>query len=634
MPGRVTEENQIRINDVLFKTSGKVREFLASTPPGKLTLGDYSDASNPFASEWSFDDARGGIGIEILDPRKDLDRVWYGTTQLRYKGRIVLPRLAVKTTAASTVDDIDIIQGFKNEIYGCHGTEIHVYDNSGDSWGASVRTLLSNATSAAVGILYPSGVATETLVIATGSEVDYATDSSTWARNTTNIKWVVFWHDLLWGMDDAGQLYFTDDLSTGWTPDALLQFPSGYANGLLVARGADNVEHIYCTATVGLFIHDDVAKRFHETEMSELPFHPQGGLGSTKWRGNIYYAAGNAVYRFQPRSTGTVVDTVGPDREYGLPQAKRGVIRKMVPTHNDLIAFLDASVAAGISKLSTRVTRGVRFHHGVTMHAETGFSVIVAWNEDGWEVKWESGASAQAITTGHVSNAYNENRLWWAADKRVYYMTLPVDVVNPLQVPTTTYESTGTLETPWNDFQTRNATKLALRFLLETVNPTSSETVKVEYATDYVESYTEIKTNTVTGETETTFPIGGANPIGLAFRAIKFRVTLDRGSTNTNTPQLIKMTLVWRQRNRELYGIQADLVLGDDLEPEAIAQIANVKASVLNDELVEVTYRDDDSELQNYYMEVINYDAFLETGHNYAGTVRVVMVEPQQTASR
>ena len=83
MAGTAVEEKQIRINDVLFQTAGKIREFLASQLPAKLTFGDYSDASNPFASEWSFEDGRGGIGIEVLDPRKDLDRVWYSTAKLR-----------------------------------------------------------------------------------------------------------------------------------------------------------------------------------------------------------------------------------------------------------------------------------------------------------------------------------------------------------------------------------------------------------------------------------------------------------------------------------------------------------------------------------------------------------------------
>jgi len=633
MAGTAVEEKQIRINDVLFQTAGKIREFLASQLPAKLTFGDYSDASNPFASEWSFEDGRGGIGIEVLDPRKDLDRVWYSTAQLRYPGRIVLPRLATLTATFGSAD-IQELREFKNEMYACQATSVYVYNNGTDSWGSSVHPLLNNATDTAVGLLHPSGTATLTLVVATGSEVDYATNSSTWNRNTTDIKFVYFWNNLLWGMDVAGQLYYTDDLSAGWTQGAQLQLPSGFINSLLVARGADNFEHLYAATTIGLWIHNAVEGVWEETDMSELPYHADGGVGSTKWRGNIYYPAGNAVYRFQPRSTGTVVDTVGPDGDYGLPLLKRGVIKKLTPTHNDLIAFLDASVVGrGVSGLETRVSRGARFHHGVTLSAQLGYSIILGWNEDGWEVKWESGASDKPITTGTVANAYNQNRLWWASNQRVYYQVLPVDTVNPLQVPNTTYATTATLETPWNDFRSRNSTKLALSFLLDTINPTSSETVKVEYAVNHIESYTTIKTQTATSNTETTFPIGGSNAIGLAFTAIKFRVTLARGSA-TKTPQMVKMTLVWRQRNKELYGVQANLVLGDNMDVGAKIQLAAIKTALLNDELFEVTYRNDDGGTENYYMEIVGYDAQLETGHNYSGTVQVIMVEPRQTAAR
>jgi hypothetical protein len=313
---------------------------------------------------------------------------------------------------------------------------------------------------------------------------------------------------------------------------------------------------------------------------------------------------------------------------------KRGVIKKLTPTHNDLIAFLDASVVGrGVSGVQTRVSRGARFHHGVTLSAQLGYSIILGWNEDGWEVKWESGASDKPITTGTVANSYSQNRLWWASNQRVYYQVLPVDTVNPLQVPNTTYATTATLETPWNDFRSRNSTKLALSFLLDTINPTSSETVKVEYAINHIESYTTIKTQTATSNTETTFPIGGSNAIGLAFTAIKFRVTLARGSA-TKTPQMVKMTLVWRQRNKELYGVQANLVLGDNMDVGAKIQLAAIKTALLNDELFEVTYRNDDGGTENYYMEIVGYDAQLETGHNYSGTVQVIMVEPRQTAAR
>ena len=632
MAGRITAQNQIRINDVIFTTTGKVREFLASQPPGKLTLGDYSDASNPYASEYSIDDLRGGIGVNILDPRTDLDRAWYATTLLRYKGRIVLPRLATLTDEGPG-GDVNVLYEFKEEVYATFGTAVHVYNNTSDSWGSSLRALPNSATDAAKGLLYPSGVATLTLVIASGEDVDYATASDVWARNVLDIKYVVFWHELLWGIDNGGQLYYTDDLSSGWSTDAKLQLPTGYISGLIVARGADQEFHIYASTKTGLFIHDSVNQRFVETDMTEQPYHSDGGVGTGKWRGNIYYPAGNAIYEFQPGAS-TTVQTVGPDRDHGLPETRRGVIKKLLSSHNDLLAVLDASSQDGLSSVQMRPTRGIGNHHGVTLGAQTGFGLIMGWDRQGWEVKWQSDSADKPIITADVNNAYNENRMWWLSNQRVYYMVMPQDVVNPLEVPSTRYGSSGTLETPWNDMGARNQSKLALSLLLETINPSSSETVKVEYATNYAESYTTIVTKTSTGESETTFPVGGDNPIGLAFRSIKFRITLARGSTETSTPQMIKMTLVWRQRNKELYGVEADIRLGDESSTHARKQLSDLKTAMLNDRLVEVTYRNDNSEEQNYYMEVINYHAVTETGENHEGAVRVTLVEPRQTTAR
>jgi hypothetical protein len=80
--------------------------------------------------------------------------------------------------------------------------------------------------------------------------------------------------------------------------------------------------------------------------------------------------------------------------------------------------------------------------------------------------------------------------------------------------------------------------------------------------------------------------------------------------------------------------VQANLVLGDNMDVGAKIQLAAIKTALLNDELFEVTYRNDDGGTENYYMEIVGYDAQLETGHNYSGTVQVIMVEPRQTAAR
>ena len=500
MTSLTPERNSISIDHNLYRTRGKVRMGLVSRPPGKVTTGDYTDASNPMASEFSIGDFRDGIGVEIGSLPEDQRRAWWSTAQLRYKNRVILPRLATATAAGPT-SDVDTLGYFKDEVYATYGTAVHVYDNSGDSWGSSIRTLLNNATDAMAGLVG----GTETLLIATGSEVDYATDSSTWARNTTNIKFVEFWKDLAWGIDEAGQLYYTDDLSAAWTSDAKLQLPNDYVSGLRVARGPDREDHLYAVTKVGLFVHDDRNARFLKTDL-DLPFHPDGGKGSQVWRGRVFVSAGNAIYGFQAGSDQTIVDDVGPDKDHGLPSDKRGTIKMLRKSHNELLAFLDASSAAGVSGLTTRATRGVRFHHGVTFPSQTGYSIILGWNERGWEAKWTSSASARAISAAVVANAYSQYRLWWASNQRVYWMTLPVDVVNPLQVSSSTYGESATLETPWMDFGIRNQNKLALSVLLETVNPTSSETVQVEYATDFGETYTTITTQDETGEQEYHLP--------------------------------------------------------------------------------------------------------------------------------
>ena len=63
-------------------------------------------------------------------------------------------------------------------------------------------------------------------------------------------------------------------------------------------------------------------------------------------------------------------------------------------------------------------------------------------------------------------------------------------------------------------------------------------------------------------------------------------------------------------------------------------QLVDLKTALLKDDLFEVTYRNDDGNTQNYYMEIVNFDAQVETGENHNGTVQLIMVEPRQTTAR
>lgn len=691
------------VNDLLYKTTGDVREFLASAQPGKITIGDYSDASNPLASEKSYTDWRGGIGVEVEDPAKDQDRSWYSDLQQRYKGHLVLGRLP--TTTDTTVQAaVGTIADFENTVYVAFGTSVYAYNNSTDSYGTAVRTLAAAATDWARGLLYPSGTATDTLVIANGTDVDYLVTGGTWAEETNiAIKYVTFWKDLLWGITQAGRIYYTDSLATAWTADAQLPLPDDYVTKIFVARGPDREQHIYASTKEGIYVHDDVNARFLPTDLSgeNFPFHPEGGQGAHVWRGFINVSAGNAIFRFQAGSDQTVITTIGPDLDHGLPSNKRGTIMSLLGTQNDLIALLDATRADGVSGVATRVSRGTRFHHGVTFSAQSGYSSILARDDRGWQVMWESSATDKEIGPGLVSHAYDTYRLWWAHNQKVLHMPLPVDVINPLQVPSTTYAAEGVLETSWFDATVANQKKLALSVLLETENPTSSETVKLEYAIDRSSTYTTVGTQLATGEVEYQLPAapiatssvadptniaavshglstgdlvnianhvsstpaitgtyratrvdddnftipvnvtsggtGGSasSGVGVAFKSIRFRLTFARGSTTTNTPDVRRMTLVWRQQVKALKAIEADIELIEGENDRSIQQqLDNLQSALNSDTLVEVTYRNDDSEDQNYLMDMLNLETIRRTGEQDSGRVRVTLAEPRQTEAR
>jgi hypothetical protein len=75
---RAIERNTIVIDGKSYWTNGKVRLFDASQQPGKIVIGQPSSADNPHASEWNIGDIRGGIGVEIMNPDQDADRIWFG----------------------------------------------------------------------------------------------------------------------------------------------------------------------------------------------------------------------------------------------------------------------------------------------------------------------------------------------------------------------------------------------------------------------------------------------------------------------------------------------------------------------------------------------------------------------------
>ena len=651
MTQRVSQTDEISLNSVRYPIEGPVTTVLASIYPSKVVLGDTTKDSQLRASVAAWGDFRGGIGAEeVVSIEDPLNRAWWSELNLRHQGHLVMAPLT-SYAAEDTTAIIGTIVEFKNEIYATansgSSTTLHKYDEVTSTWGSNLQTMDADATDS---IALSLG-ATDYMIIATGSSYYYSTDGSSISSDTTNVKYLADWDDRLWGIDADGQLWWANAIGTE-VNDALLPLWAGNdaVADLFVASSGTGEPILYAATRRGLWAHDAQNSRFVQTELS-LPFHPQAGEGCVRWRDSIYYPAGLGVYRYTPGASTTFVTAMGPDRDDGVPKLYKGSITGLIGSQNDLFAMVDGSAPPA----EQPTVLGTDSSIGDSPAVEgTGYSSIMAWNEQGWEVRWVTdNAQNNQMPAGLVSNAYSsptakkatKYRLYWAELRTLRYQQLPVAVENPRQLGTFSYAAKGTHITPWFSAGQAEVEKLALRLKVEVESASSSETVACYYALDgddsdsawvlLTDTHTSDSTfsassDKITGSGITTFLFGGVSaPTGTAFRSIRFKLIFARGSDLSKSPDVRSTTLEFRKKLPAKWGHSVTV----DLQQPYGGRSTNELRAALVDaaeatSLVEFTFRDDGSNERNYYVDVSAVEGLEFTGHNDSGTTKVLLVEP------
>ncbi len=626
MANKTIKKNEVFLNGNYYPITRPVQQVLASIYPAKVTIGDTTRDSQTRASVISWSDFRGGIGVERMEGAKDVDRAWWSTCSLRYKRHLVLP---AKTKAVTNGDSdtnnqaLDFIQEFNGNLYGIWANKkVYKFEPGSSStggFGSALDTLPDRASDAIEvrmgGTLY--------LVIAHTGGYTYTSDASSFTDDTKDTKFLTFWQDKLWGIDNTGQLWYASTLGSE-TNDAKLPLPDGYVTDLFIARNANGDPIIYAMTKEGLYAHDVTNARFVETQLA-LPFHNENGKGSVRWRDSVYIPAGLGIYKYINGTNSAVVTVVGPDRDHGLPADYRGTITKLLGTHNDLITIIDGSLAPGYADFfSTGESPAVP--------DSTGFSSILGWNEVGWETKWTSTTAGKRITSAFVTDvggdisSTNPYRLYWGFDSKLYFQQLQSDVINPTQVVNYSYEDDvdGTFETPWFNADQIEVDKLALKFKIETAECNSNQTVAVSYATDYTESYTSLGTITSNGVTTYTF----GSSLGTTFRSIKFKLTL---ATNTTaaSPDVISMTLEYRKKLDSKFGWAINIDMTKPYKGRTPKDMrSDLLTAIQNNTLLEFTYRDDSTTNRNYYVDITSAQGLEHTAYDERGSTQLLVTEP------
>ena len=658
MTQRVIQADEISLNSVRYPIEGPVQTVLASIYPSKVVLGDTTKDSQLRASVAAWTDFRGGIGAEeIVSVEDPLNRAWWSTLNLRNQGHLVMAPLTEDAT-----EDFATVMGvlveFKDAIYGTANngylTYLYKFNDGANDWGSNLQTLDADATDA----LAISLGGTDYMVIATAgtgssgsfeSSYWYSSDASSFTKDTTDAKYLAEWDDRLWGIDTSGQLWWAHTIGTEIN-DAKLPLGGGSDEvaDLFVAPSGTGAPILYAATRTGLWAHDADNSRFVQTEL-RLPFHPQAGEGCVRWRDSIYYPAGLGVYRYTPSASTAFVTAMGPDRDDGVPTAYRGFITGLIPTHNDLLAMVDGS--APPAELPA-VWGGYGQLGDSPAIDGTGYSSLLAWNEQGWEAKWTSSVTDNnKMRAGIVANAYagtgakksTKYRVYWGENETLHWQQLPVAVENPRQRNTFEYAASGEHQTPWFSANQSEVEKLALRLKVEVENASSTETVKCYYGVDgddstwtqFTDSHTgdgtfDASDDRIEGNGITTFSFGGVStPTGTAFRSIRFKLELTRGSTTANSPDVRSITLEFRKKLPAKWGHSVTVDLQQPYGGRSTNELRSaLVAAAESSSLVEFTFRDDGSNERNYYVDVSAVEGLEFTGHNESGTTKILLVEP------
>ena len=637
MAAKVISENEVSLNGVYYPLVAPVQSSLASIYPGKIVIGDTTKDSQTRTSIIAWSDFQGGIGVNRMEGAGDVGRAWWSTCQLRYKNHLVMGGLATQTAAVShglSANQVGAIGELSDEVYAVwNGTasenpKLYKYNNTSDTWGSEISANIPDQVTDTITWTATNG--TTYLVFAhydsNGSGYSHSSNGTSWTNDTADTKFLTVWDDRLWGISHTGQLWWSYSIGSE-TNDAKIPLPSGYVTGMFVARAAGGEPIIYVSTKKGLFAHDAANAKFVETQLF-LPFHPDAGKGAMRWRDSVYVPSGLGIYKYINGANAAVVTIMGPDRDDGLPSDKRGSIKHMEATHNELIAAVDATTAPTITSGDSIPYQWSSHQGSDVIDSDTGYSSILGWDERGWETKWLSSTAGRAIDSMAVNNSYDDYRLWWGFNDRVYFMTMPSDIINPSEVSNFAYSESGSHETPWVNAGQSEVDKLALNLKIEVQDASSDETEIVQYAIDYSESYTAMGTITSDGITKYQFASGA----GTTFRAIKFKLTFARASGLTNklkSPDVVSMTLEFRKKLPAKWGHQARINLNKAYKGKSSKDLrSSLVSAIESTTLVEFTFRDDSGGTRNYYVDVVSASGVEGTGYDERGMSTVNLVEP------
>jgi hypothetical protein len=459
--------DEIVLNGIPFKTRGLVPDVNLSVFGGKVVTGDYTKDSNPLLSAWVTSDLSGGHGVEDMNEGVDVNRYKIGTLYTRYPGQIT-KGYKVNTVANDAswgtgkkffIGDM-YVSGVWEAIVAV-GVTLTCRIRRLSAPATAIGTLAGAGRPIGPGFMYQGTAASPYFVFPIGgtsgtsgsgyasilADGTYAFVEYSAGATVPAAMAMLVWDNKLIAIDQNGQLWYTTDPTGAWTSyGTTAKLPSGDLPRSLVRyfdRQGQPTVFVVTDRSVWQF--DPNSPEIFSVDV-EFPTHPNHGLASCRWGGDLYFSVGMGVHRY----TGGSLSAIGLDRDHGLPEeyssatAFRGAkIRALIPSYNSMFAFVSGP------ETDTVTLDGV---------ATPVYSSIHEWTGTGWHMIWQRQDSS-AVTlinkSGGISQHEGTYRLYWsvgseASTSAFYYIDLPANFANPRQ---RIRQSTGYFEASANTDQ-------------------------------------------------------------------------------------------------------------------------------------------------------------------------------------
>ena len=529
------------------------------TPFGAIFgSGDQQRSDISLAKHKAFENFGGGFGVEtIVDLLGQDDRYNDQAGVNTLKGHELMLETEKQTAVvlAAGVTPTDISMEYK-DAYLVVGSDNKVY-----RYASGAFTAVDTPPQAPTDMIIFEQAGVEYAVVAysdgTDSAMMYSTDGITFTDVAHRGTFLAIFDNKLIVYDDTtGNNYIRSTASItspSWTN--VVTNTQGTARGMTIFRDQEGQPSIWYATALGLFQIDYANTRSHYVyDYSSTPYD-NNGKHLIEYNGVLHFPMGQELLAISPQ--GAVI-SVGPDKDDGVTNPDHGNRITNITTLQNFLVICNTN---GVDKSAILINPG-----------------------SGWHVQASGNGGGDFLL--HETSSGSRPRLWFAnGSSAVKYQEFNDQSERRLPFTGQTFESSGTLTTPWVTLGFPEFPKTIFSVALSGRDFSDEEYVKVEYQTDYIDESDQdwkILSRTAGEATRHEMLFGGG--AGKEATAIRLRITLNRGSTKSNTPIVDAIVLKYLPQPEDRLSwiltipLYRDALVGKNA-PQTIAWLRALKAT-------------------------------------------------------